>query len=255
MTDLPRGREHAGNAALGALGIVLFLLIWQVIGTYRLAGMGWPSLTDVFHVLLAPERFPTFRRALTGTVRSMLLGYALGFAMGFGFALLGHLQPRLKLGTDQTTAVIHAIPSIALAPLLIVFFGLQVTPIAVCALNVFFLIYNATASGLLASKQAHRDLFASYGASRADRLRMLELPAALPSIAAGMKLAVPASLIGTILGEWFGAPQGLGLLMVAAMQNLQIALLWSTVLLSIAISLTMIGIASVIESVALRRYG
>lgn len=245
----------AKNLLTGAVGVILFLVLWQVIGAYRLAGMGWPTLTSVLDVLATPSRFGTFQRAVTATVRSVLLGYVAGFVMGFGFALLGHLWPGLKVGTDQTTAVIHAIPAIALAPLLIVFFGLAATPIAICALNVFFLVYNATSSGLLSVNNTHRDLFTAYGANRYDRFRWLELPAALPSIAAGLKLAVPAALIGTILGEWFGAPQGVGLLMIAAMQNFQISMLWSAVLLSVAISLSMMALTSLIEHYVSHRFG
>jgi NitT/TauT family transport system permease protein len=75
----------------------------------------------------------------------------------------------------------------------------------------------------------------------------LDLPAALPSIASGLKLAIPAALVGTLVGEWFGAPRGLGVLIVNAMENFQIPLLWSAVLLTLCASLLLYALMGLLE--------
>ena len=62
------------------------------------------------------------------------------------------------------------------------------------------------------------------GAKAARRLWRLELPAAVPTIASGARLSLAAAMIGAVLGEWFGAPHGLGLIIIGAMQNFQIPL-------------------------------
>ncbi|MGO4837199.1 ABC transporter permease subunit, partial [Rhizobiaceae sp. 2RAB30] len=82
----------------------------------------------------------------------------------------------------------------------------------------------------------------------------LEMPAALPAIVSGLKYAVPAAFIGAIIGEWFGATRGLGLLMVSAMQNFQIPLLWSAVLITSAGSLASFGLMSIVERLVYARY-
>jgi NitT/TauT family transport system permease protein len=69
-----------------------------------------------------------------------------------------------------------------------------------------------------------------------------------------MKLAVPAALIGAIIGEWFGAPRGLGLLILSAMQNFQMLLLWSAVLLTALVSLTLFGALTLLERLVYERF-
>jgi NitT/TauT family transport system permease protein len=120
---------------------------------------------------------------------------------------------------------------------------------------VFFVIYVATTSGLEKSRQNHRDLFTVLGATSVARFARLDFPAALPSIVSGMKYATPAAFIGAILGEWFGASRGLGLLMVSAMQNFQIPLLWSAVFIASAASRIAFGIMSLAERFVHGRFG
>jgi NitT/TauT family transport system permease protein len=129
-----------------------------------------------------------------------------------------------------------------------------VAPVAISALNVFFLLYVAASSGFGASSRAHHDLFAVLGASRLQRLQRLDLPAALPSIVSGLKLAVPAALVGTLIGEWFGAPRGLGVLILNAMENFQIPLLWSAVLLTLVASLSLYALCGMLERLVEARF-
>ena len=82
----------------------------------------------------------------------------------------------------------------------------------------------------------------------------LDLPAALPSLSSGLKLAVPVSLIGAVIGEWFGAPRGLGVLIVNAMQNFQIPLLWSAVTLIAGASLALYSALTLLERACYARF-
>jgi NitT/TauT family transport system permease protein len=239
---------------LGALGIVLFLALWQIIGHFRLAGLTWPPLTEVLRFLAEPSRRGLFERALGATISAAALGLGFGGLAGIAFAILAHVVPWLRPGADRTTAIVHSVPSIALGPLFIVLLSREATPAAIAGLNAFFVLYVSTSSGLASMTKAHQDVMAVLGASRWARLRHLDLPAALPSVASGMKLAVPACLIGTIIGEWFGAPRGLGLLIVNAMQNFQIPLLWSAVLLAAAASLACYGVLSLVERAAAEHF-
>jgi NitT/TauT family transport system permease protein len=247
-------RRVAGQVALGSFGIALFLVAWQVIGAYRLLGLTWPPLDEVLATLADPARRGLFERALAATVRAAALGYAAGCALGLGLALLMHLVPAIKPGADRMAAFVNAIPGIALGPILIVTVSQEATPATLAAIHVFFLIYVAASAGLAAASQAHRDLFGALGAGRWALLCRLEAPAALPALASGMKLAVTAAMLGAILGEWFGAPRGLGIVIVNAMQNFQIPLLWSAVLLATVVSLALFGFAAALERIAYRRF-
>ena len=225
--------------ALAAVGLGLFLAVWQAVGHYRLAGLSWPSLVEVLGVLLDPDRRPLFGRALL---------------IGLGAAVATHLWPVARPGTDRLAAVVHSIPSIALAPVFIVFLSRESTPVAIAAAHAAFVIYVAACSGLAAASRGHGELFTVLGASRLQRLWRLDLPAALPALSSGLKLAVPVSLIGAVIGEWFGAPRGLGVLIVNAMQNFQIPLLWSAVTLIAAASLTFYSVLTLVERACYARF-
>ena len=242
------------RAALGGAGLALFLIAWQIIGHYRLAGLTWPPLTDVAAQLADPNRWPLFGRALSATLAATAAGYVVGLMFGLAGAILIHVWPVTRPGTDRLAAVINSIPSIALAPVFIVFLSRESTPAAVAAVHVAFIIYVAASSGLAAATRGHVDLLAVLGASRAQRLWRLDLPASLPALASGLKLAVPAALIGAVIGEWFGAPRGLGVLIVNAMQNFQIPLLWCSVALIAASSLILYSLLGVLERACYSRF-
>ena len=93
------------------------------------------------------------------------------------------------------------------------------------------------------------------GADRLKRFWRLELPAAMPALVSGLRLAWPAALIGAIIGEWFGAPRGIGILIINAMQNFQIVLLWCAVLLAVGASLFFYGLLTLLERAAYSRFG
>jgi NitT/TauT family transport system permease protein len=242
------------RAPYGIGGLALFLVAWQIIGNNGWGGLAWPPLTDVLALLADPLRRPLFIRALSATLTSMLFGYLFGALLGLAGAIGSHLMPPLRRGTDRLAAVVNSIPSIALGPVFIVFLSRESTPIAIAAAHVGFILYVAASSGLAAASRGHRDLLTVLGATRIDRLRHLDLPASLPAFTTGLKLAIPAALIGTIIGEWFGAPRGLGVLIVNAMQNFQIALLWSVVVLIAATSLALYLLLTLIERFCYSRY-
>ena len=243
------------QTALGALGIAIFLAAWEVVGRTGLLGISWPPLSDVLEMLADPGRRPLFERALGATLRSTALGYVWGTGAGLLLATLAHLAPPLRRGSDRLAAVLNSVPSIALGPIFLVLLTRESTPAAVSSIHVFFIVFVSVSSGLQRATPAHRDLFSVLGADRVRRFARLELPAALPSLVSGLRLAWPAALIGAIIGEWFGAPRGIGILIINAMQNFQIVLLWCAVLLAVATSLLFYGLLTLLERAAYARFG
>jgi ABC-type nitrate/sulfonate/bicarbonate transport system permease component len=239
---------------LGLIGVGLFLGLWQVIGELKLAGLTWPPLTTVLAFLFDPAKRALMVRATLATFSSVALGYIGGALGGIAVAMLGHVVIGLRPGIDRLVALIHAIPLIALGPLFMVTIERNSTAAAISGLGVFYLIYVATTSGFSASSPGHNDLFRVFGSSPLTRFWRLDLPAAMPSVVSGLKLAIPVAFIGGIVGEWFGASRGLGLLMVSAMQNFQIPLLWSAVLVTTVTSLALFGLMSIVERFVKARF-
>lgn len=239
---------------LGAAGIILFLVIWEVVGRMRLLGLGWPALSAVVDFLAAPARRGLFERALGATLSSLGIGYLCGLAAGLALAAIVHLLPPMRRGADNLATVLHAIPSIALAPLLVVLASRNAMPASLAALSTFFVLYVSARAGFEATSASHRDVMRALGAGAVRRFAQLDLPAALPAISSGAKLAAPAALIGVVIGEWFGAPRGLGVLVINAMQNFQIPLLWSAVLLAVVASVLLFAALGWIERRAAERF-
>ena len=142
---------------------------------------------------------------------------------------------------------------IAIGPVLIITAGRQDTPAALASVPVFFLLYTSTGVGLRGASERLQMVFTTLGASRWQRLARFELLAALPSALSGMKLAASSAMIGAVVGEWFGAPAGLGVVVLNSMQNFQIPLLWATVLTIALITLCAYGLLALAERVASRR--
>lgn len=239
---------------LGAVGVLLFLALWQCIGIERWAGLTWQPLSVILPYLLAPAHHRLFVRAIGASFLMIGLGYLAGLASGMVLAMVAHVVRPLRPGLDRLAGMLHAVPTIALAPVFIALLSREWTGMAIAALGTFYVIYVSATSGLAAGTAAHRDMFTVFGSSRLTTLRRLDLPAAMPAVAGGMKFAVPVAFVGAILGEWFGSSHGLGLLIVSAMQNFQIPLLWSTVLIISAASLGGFGLMSLAERFVIERY-
>jgi NitT/TauT family transport system permease protein len=161
----------------------------------------------------------------------------------------------LREGIDKLATILHAMPIIALAPLFIVTLGRERTPMAIAALGSGFAMFVASTAAIEAARPLQQDLFSALGATRWQRLFRLQLPAAFPGMADGLRLAAPAAVLGAVLGEWFGAPRGLGLLIVSAMQNYQIELLWAAALLSALLSMAAFGVFTLLARWATARWG
>jgi NitT/TauT family transport system permease protein len=235
----------------GALALVA---IWEIVGAYRLVGPVWPSFTEVLAALAEPARRSLYIRATQATLASAALGYGIGAVLGVALAVVSRLLPALRRGADRLNAWIHAIPLIALGPFVLLLLGVEAAAPTLAAVSVMFVVYVAVTSGFDATTPAQSDLMSVLGANAMTRLRLVSFPAAVPAIVTGLKLAAPRAAVGAILGEWLGAPRGLGVLMLTGMQEFRIPLLWSAVLLATLLSLIVFWIGSVAERLAERRF-
>jgi ABC-type nitrate/sulfonate/bicarbonate transport system permease component len=242
------------KALYAALGLGIFLGLWQWAGKAGVAGADLPPLSDVVKTLRDPEILALLARSAEYTVASAARGLLFGGALAVLLAMVMHLLPPLRPGLDRLAVLVNAAPPIAIGPILIVVFSRSQTPAALAGIQVFFIFYVAASSGLAAASPGLRRVMAGFGANAWKQMMHLELPAALPHLASGLKAAVSASFLGAILGEWFGAPQGLGLTILNAMQNFQIPLMWAAVTFAAAMSLTAFLAAAALEKFVSRRF-
>jgi len=216
------------------------LAAWQALAHSGAAGLTVPTPASVLRVYLEPRFAALLYRSALATLTSAAAGFAAGALLGTATAMVSYVLPPLRPGLDRLAVTVNAIPAVVLGPIFILLVSRELTPALLAAISVFFLIYVAVAAGLTA-------MMTTFGAGRWQRLRYLDLPSAAPSFLSGVKVSVTAAMIGAVVGEWFGAPTGLGIVILNTMQNFEIPLMWAAVLLVALISLAGYGAAHAAE--------
>jgi putative hydroxymethylpyrimidine transport system permease protein len=151
------------------------------------------------------------------TATEILLGLLLGGLLGVGTALVLAAWPGGRRWLLPLLLISQAIPVFAIAPLLTLWLGFGIgSKVAMATLIIFFPVATAFYDGLRRTEPGMLDLAATMGASRFAVLWRVRVPAALPSLASGLRVAAAVAPIGAVVGEWVGASAGLGYLMLHA---------------------------------------
>jgi ABC-type nitrate/sulfonate/bicarbonate transport system permease component len=160
-------------------------------------------------------------------------GYAMSAAVTISVASLAVLIRPLYAPVYNLGVMLHAIPIIATAPLLALWLGTGPSvQIAIAALASQFPMLVGTMQGLQATDARQRELMHVLSATRAQNLRYLLVPNALPYLLAGCKIAAPAAVLGAITAEWAGADRGVGAMMLYALFAYDTPKVWLSVLLT-----------------------
>lgn len=245
---------RAGTAALAVLGCAIVVVCWQVVAAAQVFGTTIAPPTDVLAVY-----GDAGQRAVLIDAAQVTAGEAVtGFGWGFGIALVIGVAvvfvPVLRPGVDQLATIQNAIPFMALAPILLATVPREAVPAAMAACTTFFPIYIAVVAGLRAAPAALHDVCTVYGASRSQRLVRAMLPASVPVIANGLKVAMPLAIVGAVIGEWFGSSGGVGPVLLVAMRNYQMPVMWAAVVTTVTVALLLYGTTVLTERLALARF-
>jgi putative hydroxymethylpyrimidine transport system permease protein len=190
--------------------------------------------------LLAPDTWVT--------AREVLLGFGLALAIGVAIAIVLHLSPVLRRAAYPLVVASQAIPVVVIAPILVIWFGFGITPkLIVIALICFFPIVVNTLDGLEGTDRDQVKMMRTLGASRLDLLRRLELPAALPFLFSGAKVAVAVAVIGAVFGELVGSDAGLGHAIQVGTAQLETARVFAAVLILSLMAIALFGLIALIE--------
>jgi ABC-type nitrate/sulfonate/bicarbonate transport system permease component len=243
----------ASGIVWSALGVVLFAGIWQLAASEGWLGRSLPTIGDVGSAFT--EYHETLERAAIATVQRAAIGYAIGVAVATVAAAIAVMVPWIELGLGRLAVIVNAVPVIALGPLIQTTALRPHVSVIFAALAVSFTTYVAVLNGLRSASLATHDVLTVHGATRAIRLTRLEAPSAVPSFLDALKVAAPAAMLGALLGEWYGVPRGFGVLMITAMQNFRIPLLWSAALLAVALSALAYALFGAVERLLGFRFG
>ena len=186
------------------------------------------------------------------TAQEVMLGFAIALVAGFAFAVALHMSDTLRRAFYPLLVASQTVPVIAIAPILIVWLGFGIGPkLAIIALVCFFPITVNTLDGLRSVDPDLPRMMRTLDAGRGQILRRVEVPSALPYLFSGAKVAAAVSVIGAVFGEWAGADEGLGHLILIAQGQLQTARVFAAVVVLSALALILFGALALVE----RRFG
>ncbi len=182
------------------------------------------------------------------TMLETLLGFLVGSALAFLLGTVVALSRRVEYFLYPFIVMFQAMPKVALAPLIIVWFGLGLTSKVInAALVAFFPLMVNTIVGLRSSEEDRINLMRSLAASKWQIFWMLQLPNALPYIFAGLEIAMIFALIGAIVAEFVGAEKGLGMLMQSMNMNADVAGQFSILIILSVVGLVLNGSVNAIR--------
>lgn len=232
------------------LSLVAFLAVWKLATVVG----GYPD-----YILPPPEAVVERGGRAIGSgllwehTAVTLLEIVLGFAVGATAAVITGTALGKSILVERVLSpyivAAQAVPILALAPLLDIWFGGGLLArVVICALIVFFPIAIATMVGIRSTDPLLAEMLRSLGASGSQRTRLLEIPSALPVLFGGLRVGVTLAVIGAVVAEWAGAGTGLGVLINIANQGLFDTPLMFVALVALAcIGLTFYGLVVLVE--------
>ncbi|HEX3617532.1 MAG TPA: ABC transporter permease [Solirubrobacteraceae bacterium] len=225
----------------------MLLGIWELYVTAAgVNSLVLPSPVDVFRAL-ADDR-GTLWHNFKPTAAEIVLGMAVGAALGLLLAVALHFWGVVRLAFYPPLIASQAIPIPIVAPLLVLWLGFGLLPkLVVVALVCFFPIAVTTLSALGTVDPELIKLMATFDASRWQTFRRVELPSALPGLFAGAKLAAVFSVLAAVIAEQAGATSGLGYLLTVTESNYEMSELFATVLVLAALAILLFGLLTLAE--------
>jgi NitT/TauT family transport system permease protein len=245
----PLARTQGGKLAVPVIFGLTILILWE----------GLVRGLNVSPVILPPPsavavRFAESLPILWGdfvqtAVKGALSGYLIGCAAAFATAIVIDRSPFLQRGLLPVGNFVAALPIVGIAPIMVMWFGFDwQSKAAVVVVMVFFPMLVNTIAGLKASDAMQRDLMATYSASYTQTLLKLRLPAAMPFVFNGLKIASTLALIGAIVAEFFGSPTvGMGFRINASIGQLALDMIWAEIVVAAIAGSAFYGLVAMIE--------
>ena len=228
---------------------VTLLTLWELaVRIYAISPVILPAPSAIWAQITSS--LPTLWADFVQTfVKGALTGYALGCGAAVLVAVLIDRSPFLQRGLLPVGNFVAALPIVGVAPIMVMWFGFDwQSKAAVVVIMVFFPVLVNMVAGLKATEPMQRDLMATYGASYWQSLLKLRLPAAMPFLFNGLKIATTLALIGAIVAEFFGSPiVGMGFRITAEIGRLGLPMIWAEIAVAALAGSAFFGAVALIE--------
>jgi NitT/TauT family transport system permease protein len=232
-------RSWPGLAALfgkrrrfvGVASILTGLIVWQVLSDVIVRNRlflasPWQVAVEIADMFASGAIWPHIRISAV----EFILGYSIASVLGISIGLMMATSPFWKSWCQPWVSGLYATPTVALAPLFILWLGIGIwSKVVVIALLVIFAVIVNTEAGIRNTSERYLEMMRSFGATRSQLFIKVSLPSATPFILAGLKLGIGRGLIGVVVAELFGSRQGLGRLIVASADTFNMPQLFAAV--------------------------
>ena len=239
-------------AALGTASIVLLLLVWQFLPYFVPMKEG----TKLFFTVPSQIVGTLWSMFATGSIWAPLGVSAGAFAVGLGLAIIAGLPLGILLGRSRTLnamfdpfiTAFNATPRLVFLPLLMLWFGIGLwSKVAIVFLGAVFPLLINTYEGVRNADKLLINVVRSFGAGEWDIARLVVIPNSLPFIVVGLRLAIGRAVLGVVVAEFFGAQDGLGVVMVRAASSFQVDVVFAGLIVFAGLSLIMTGLVKLLE--------
>ncbi len=248
---------NRGNRANLPAAILVFalLIVWQGAAMGMDAAYILPSPIQVLQRLWE-LRGPLFTAHLPATMAVVGIGLAISIVFGLALAVLMDHSPVAEKALYPLVIASQTIPTTALAPLFVLWFGYGIwSKVLVTVLITFFPIVITVYDGLQSARVEMAELLLTYGATKRDIFFKIKVPCALPYFFSAIKMAIPMSIIGAAIGEWLGAQSGLGYFSRRMMTQLDGAGVFAPIVLLSAVAMIAVALVSLLEKRIVRWRG
>ena len=227
--------------------VAALLLLWQtvcmigVIPPYML-----PSPVKVLQAFVS--ELPLLWENSIITLQEAFIGLLLGVSVGFLTAVLMDTFDILYKAFYPLLIITQTIPSVAIAPLLVLWFGYEMTPkIVLIVISTFFPVTVGLLDGFRSADKDTIDLMRSMGAKRSQIFRYIKFPSALPQLFSGLRIAAAYSVVGAVISEWLGGFGGLGVYMTRVKKAFAFDKMFAVIFLISTISLALMALVELAE--------
>jgi NitT/TauT family transport system permease protein len=224
------------------LGIIVIAIVWEgTIAVFRLPPYVLPGLGAIGHAIWAD--LGMLLRELRATLFVAGSGYMIGASVGITLAVAMVLVPALDRAFMPIVVAVNSVPTVAYAPLILVWLGIgPSSKIMMVTLAAGFTVFINAMQGLKSIDNAAVNLLRSFGAGALRTAWILRLPAALPAIVNGLRVAVVRSMLIAIVAEMLGASDGLGRVIYESTQQIDFLRVWSAITVASVASMAIYGL-------------
>jgi ABC-type nitrate/sulfonate/bicarbonate transport system permease component len=240
--------QHAGGISQGLFIVAVFAL-WYAIGQSGLVhSVLLPALPDVLRALPQLLLAPDFRNDVILTLYEVFTAFAIAAISGVAIGYFVGTSRILHREIEPLVAAIYAVPLVLFFPIFVLVFGLgPASKIAMAALTAFFPVALNTISGFSTVNPTLISAASLMGASKAQMVFHVAIPAALPVVAAGLRMGLVVALLATVGTETIVSTGGLGHRMAACAELMDIPAMYACIIFIIALAFLLIGLSSLAE--------